>query len=308
VDPIATVTVNPALDISCSVDAVVPDAKLRARRLRREPGGGGINVARVIQRLGGTCTAYYMAGGATGDMIEALLAAEGMPQRRFPVEGTTRESIHVLDESSDRQYRFVMPGPAFNASEWERCVQAILDSDPCPAYVVASGSLPPEAPASLYADLVNRLRERGIRLILDASGEPLVRALEAGVYAVKPNLRELGHAAGREIESGEDAEAVARDLLASDPTEMVITSLGAGGVLLVTQDGSERIATPTVPIRSKVGAGDSMVAGTVFQLASGASASEAVRYGAAAGAAAVMTPGTELARRDDVERLYDRMG
>jgi 6-phosphofructokinase 2 len=147
----------------------------------------------------------------------------------------------------------------------------------------------------------------GSRVVVDTSKEALARAAEAELFMLKPNLRELSQIAGRELEEEEQQIAAAGKLIERGKAELVMVSMGAGGALLVTKDGGEHLRTPTVPIRSKVGAGDSTVAGVVLALARGMEVREAVRFGMAAGAAAVMTPGTELCRREDAERLFEKI-
>ena len=166
---------------------------------------------------------------------------------------------------------------------------------------------PPGVPDDFYARLARLGDELGAKVIVDTSQRALCAAVEAGVYLIKPNLRELSQLAGRDLEDEADQERVAGEIVRNGGARYVVVSLGAAGVLLVSEDGCERMRAPTVPIKSKVGAGDSMVAGIVLSLARGMPPREAVRFGVAAGAAAVMTPGTELCRREDTERLYERI-
>lgn len=302
---IATLTMNPAVDVSTTVDQVAAEKKLRCRDPRRDPGGGGVNVARVIHRLRGQARAVYAAGGSSGALLGRLLEEESVVTDPVEVEGFTRENQFVSEERSDRQYRFIMPGPELGADEQDALTERAL-AEP-PEYLVASGSLPPGVPSNYYRRLAETARERGTRLILDTSGDALCDGVEAGVYLLKPNLRELSELAGRDVSEDPAQEAAARALVREGRAEVVVVSLSAAGVLLVTRDGTERIPAPTVTIRSKVGAGDSTVAGIATALARGDDVATAVRLGVAAGAAAVMTPGTELARRGDVERLFERI-
>lgn len=304
---IVTLTMNPAVDVSVGVDRVVPDAKLRCGRPRRDPGGGGVNVARVVRELGSEALALYTAGGWAGGLLRSLLDGAGLRHEPIDVRGATRENVTVVETGSGRQYRFVMPGPELAPEEWRRCLDRVAALDPPPEYLVASGSLPPGVPDDFYVEVGERLAGRGTRYVLDSSGTALAKAARAGVFLLKPNLRELGQLAGRDVAEEPEQERAARDLVDEGRAEVVVVSMGAGGALLVTRDGSERIAAPTVPIQSRVGAGDSTVAGIVLGLARGEDVATAVRYGIAAGAAAVMTPGTELCRRTDVERLFRRM-
>ena len=180
-------------------------------------------------------------------------------------------------------------------------------ADPKPDYIVGSGVLPPGAPRDFYARLAHVGRELGARVIVDTSGDPLRLALDGRVFMVKPNIRELNTLAGRELQDEREQEAVVMDIIGQAKSEVVVVSLGAAGVLLGTAGGCTRLRAPVVPIQSKVGAGDSMVGAITLRLALGESIADSVRYGIAAGAAAVMTPGTELCSLEDTERLFARM-
>jgi 6-phosphofructokinase 2 len=298
-------TLNPAVDTTAGAGHVAPDEKLRLCDVRRDPGGGGINVARVVHELGGEATAGYLAGGPDGAILEDLLRDTGIEQVRVDVDGRTRENLTVSDRSSDRQYRFVMPGPAVTAKNCRTLLDGLMNASH--RYLVASGSLPPGAPDDWYAEVAEACGGSNTRLIVDTSGRPLQCALGAGVFLIKPNLRELAQLAGREIEDDRDLEEVARGLVADGKAEVVVVSMGSGGASVVTDSGCTHIRAPSVPIRSRVGAGDSAVGGIVLALERGDDVEAAVRLGVAAGAAAVMTPGTELCRKRDVERIASGM-
>lgn len=199
------------------------------------------------------------------------------------------------------------PGPQLRKKEWESFIQKLSSMEPPPDYVVASGSLPPGVPPDLYAHVARVGKKRGAKVIIDASGEALEAALQEGVFLIKPNIREFKELFGKEIKEKAQIKAVARKLVESGQCEVLMISLGAAGALVVSEAFTEHILPPTVPIISKVGAGDSMVAGIVLSLARGNPLRESVLFGVAAGTAAVMTPGTELCRREDAERLYAGM-
>jgi 6-phosphofructokinase 2 len=304
---IATLTMNPAIDKSSAVTQVVAEWKLKCEPPEYEPGGGGINVSRAIQKLGGESAAFYAAGGLAGRMLSDLLDREGLLHRPMSIAGVTRENFTVLEKSTGRQYRFGMPGPTLNEAEWRRCLEEILPLLPKIDYLVASGALPPGVPLDFYGQLARLAREHNTRLVVDTSGEALRLAVEEGVFLIKPNLREFAELMGRESVDGLEEERLARELVAAGRSEAVVVSLGAAGILAASAEGAERVRAPLVPIISKVGAGDSTVAGIVLALARGRSWREAVGFGVAAGAAAVMTPGTELCRREDAERLYKQL-
>ena len=304
---VITLTMNPAIDISTAVDRVVPEHKLRCRDILREPGGGGINVSRALRELGGQSTAFYLAGGPTGQVFKDLLDAGGLEHRCIAIQGWTREDFTVADESSGSQFRFVTPGPAVDQREWEQCLNELDAVDPKPEYLVASGSLPPGVPADFYGRVAQLAKQFGAKFVLDTSGQALHQAVGVGVYLLKPNLRELGELTDHELENEQQQADAALQLVHKGSCEIVVVSLGAAGVLVASRDGIAHVRSPTVPIRSKVGAGDSMVAGMVLGLIREQPIHEVILLGLDAGAAAVMQRGTGLCRRGDTERLFSRL-
>jgi 6-phosphofructokinase 2 len=257
--------------------------------------------------LGGESIALYPSGGTTGQLLSELLHDEGVENKFISISGLTRENFICLEESTGQQFRFGMPGPEMDSQECTRCLDELFNLDPSPGYLVASGSLPPGVGEDFYAKVADVASILNFKLILDTSGEPLHLGASAGVYLVKPNYRELADLAGQDIKEESQLDSAARQLIEEGQSEVVVISLGAAGALMFTQDGCDRIRAPQVPVQSRVGAGDSMVAGMVLSLAREKPLPQAVRFGVAAGAAAVMTPGTELCRREDAERLYEAM-
>jgi 6-phosphofructokinase 2 len=304
---IVTISINPAIDKSSSVAHVVADRKLYCNRPRFEPGGGGVNVSRAIKKLGGESMLLFTAGGWTGEKLQELLNEEDLAHRPLPIEGSVRESLVILEESTGQQYRFGMPGPEFQKKEWEQFLQELSTIEPSPDYLVASGSLPPGVPVDFFAQVARVGKKKGAKTIIDASGEALKKAIQERVYLIKPNVREFRELVGEDITEEAQIKAEAEKMVRSAQCEVLVLSLGAGGALMVSEEIAEHILPLTVPIVSKVGAGDSMVAGIVLSLARGKPLRESVLFGLAAGTAAVMTPGTELCRREDAERLYRDM-
>lgn len=303
---IATLTMNPSLDVNTSVERVVPDEKLRCEAPTHEAGGGGLNVSRVAARLGEESDAVITAGGPIGRALVELVRDEGLDPTAVEVEDTTRQNPTFSESATDRQYRFVMPGPHLQEDEWNEVLDVVEGLEP--DILVASGSLPPGVPDDFYARLARRETALGCKVVVDASGEALRAVAGEGVHLLKPNAAELEALWGAAIDSEEEFEEVADRLVADGAAEVIVLSLGAGGAYLARRDGSSiRLVAPTVRIRSRIGAGDSMVAGIVVGLARGWEVEDAVRHGLAAGAAAVMTEGSELARADDVERLHRRL-
>ena len=300
---IVTLTMNPALDIATSTDRVVPTHKLRCAMPRYDPGGGGINVARAVHALGGDAVAIFPVGGPAGQMIRHLLEQEGVAHRPIAIPGFTRESLAVEEHQTGKQYRFILPGPEISERDQERCLDELSLLAPTAAYIVASGSLPLGVPDDFYqrvGELVNKL---GRRLVLDTSG-PALKKAGGAIYLLKPSLRELEDLTGQEIRTQRQQEEAASQIIAQGRSEIVVLSLGAEGALLATAEGCERFAAIPVEARSTVGAGDAMLAGVVLGLSRGLPLRQSVRFGMAAGAAALLGAGTELCRRADVERLY----
>ena len=299
---VVTLTLNPALDVATRVGSVAPEIKLRCAAPRFHPGGGGINVSRAIRFLGGESSAVYAAGGHNGTMLARLLDGEGIDNHPVTISGITRENVVVYEEGTGLQYRFTMPGPALNADEWIACLEALFNLEP--AFIVASGSLPPGVPSEIYGEITRYARENGIRVILDTAGDALNRAIGKGVYLLKPNLRELERFAGEALPGEGQIRAAGQRLIAQGLAEVMVVSLGAAGAAVITSADCVFLRAPIVPIKSKVGAGDSMVAGIVLGLAQGCDLIDAARLGVAAGSAAVMTAGTELCREEDAMRLF----
>ena len=302
---IATLTLNPALDVATRIGSVAPEIKLRCAAPGFHPGGGGINVSRAIRFLGGESSAVYAAGGHNGAMLTRLLRAEGIDIHPTEISGVTRENVVVYEESTGLQYRFTMPGPELSAEEWIACLEALFDLNP--AYIVASGSLPQAVPIEFYGEITRYARQHGIRVILDTAGGALGQTIGKGVYLLKPNLRELGLITGEAVSSESQIKAASQGLIADGLAEVIVVSLGAAGAALVTEADCVFLRAPIVPIQSKVGAGDSMVGGIVLGLARDFDLVDALRLGVAAGSAAVMTPGAALCRGEDAWRLFEEV-
>lgn len=303
---IVTLTLNPSIDVYGKVKTIRPWHKTRCLDIRRDPGGGGINVARAVHILGGDATAIYMAGGPMGDQLQELLK-ECIPEgKRVNTVSTTRESFIIVETQTGLEYRYVLPGQGISESECREFLDVLSELRPCPEFIVASGSIPDGAPLDFYARVARMSRKMGARMVLDTSGDALKAALEEKIYLLKPNLREFRELVGGNLEE-ENAEEVARKMVSEGKCDVLALTLGAEGALLIWDEGSLRVRTPEVNIVSTVGAGDSFLGGLVLRLAMGDTLTEAFRFGVAAGTAALLTPGTELCRLEDTRSLYERI-
>ncbi|KAB7730007.1 hexose kinase [Rudanella paleaurantiibacter] len=300
---IVTFTPNPAVDISTSVDRLTPTQKLHCAQPRYDAGGGGINVSKAIRRLGGQSKALFTAGGPMGLSLEQLVADEGVDYQIIGIEGLTRESFVVTESSTGLQYRFGTPGPELSPVEGMACLEA-LDALPEPIdFLVGSGSLPPGLPVDFYAQIARWAKQKGVRFVLDTSGEPLKQAVAEGVFLLKPNVGELARLVGKDRLNANEVHDAARQLIGEGRCTVVVVSLGPRGALLVTAQGFEYVPAPPVKSVSTVGAGDSVVGGMVFALSAGQSYREMVRLGVACGTAATLNHGTELFHKADVDSL-----
>lgn len=313
---ILTLTLNPALDVSTAIDRVEPVHKMRCGAPTQHPGGGGINVARVLHRLGADVTAIYPAGGANGVALTKLLQAEGVPAQVVSIGGETRESFSVHEASSGQDWRFVLPGPSLSEAELRSCQEAVrmalaaVGPGGGPAaharddtWVVASGGLPPGVSDAWYADLAREVHALGARFVIDTSGPALAQALAVGADVFKPSLRELRHLTGLPLRDEASQVAAARALIDAGQAGAVALSLGEQGAILVTAGGAWRAGALDVPVVSTIGAGDSFVAGLVFGLAQGQAPQQAFAQALATSTASLLSRGTSLAEPADVARL-----
>jgi 6-phosphofructokinase 2 len=307
VSDIVTITINPAVDIFVNVARVEPTRKMRTSAPKRDPGGGGINVARVAFRLDARVTAIYPASGAIGRLLTRLLEREGITSVVTPSHAETRENFTAYEEDSGQQFRFVLPGSPLHRAEWEAVLYELENIETKPKFVVASGSVPPGVPSDFFATIARIAKKIGARAVIDTSGAALKAAIGEGVYLVKPNLNELSELCGRPLDTDEARVAATRSMIKAGEAEVVALTLGGDGALLVTRDAVWRARPMPIEAVSTVGAGDSFLGGMVAALAKGQTAEEAFRVAVAAGFAAVMRPGTELCHKDDIERLLPQI-
>ena len=299
---IVTLTVNPAVDVAADAVEVRPVHKIRTFGERYDPGGGGINVARVVHELGGDTLALFAAGGVTGQFVEEMLSQAGVPTNRIPIRGPTRISLTVREQASGSEYRFVPQGPRFDAAECARILDALgaIEAD----WLVASGSLPPGVPPEFYANVAQIAARRGIKFALDTSGPALKASLGLGIHLLKPSLSEFESIVGRASSEPSCRPSQAVDLVQSGVAHMIALTLGGDGAILATAEGALQLPAMAVTERTGVGAGDSFLAGLVLGLARGQTNDEALRLAIAAGAVAVAGSGTARVQRAKVEALY----
>jgi len=303
---IVTLTLNPAVDKSTEIDRMVPEKKMRCAPLRLDAGGGGINVSKAIQELGGTSIAVFPYGGLNGQLLLDLVRSESVTAKPIEVAAQTRESFTVTELSSNKQFRYVLPGAALQEAEVEK-IRKFLNELEGVTYLVCSGSLPSGLSDSFLTEIADIAHKKGIHLIVDTSGAPLKAALQEGIFLAKPNMSELCSLVGKEYLDVSEIDDAAKEVIGSGRCEVLVVSMGATGAMLVTKNSVREFRAPSVRKQTTVGAGDSMVGGMVWMLDQGQPLEEAVRFGIACGTAATINKGTQLFKRDDAFRFYEWM-
>lgn len=298
-----TVTPSPAIDISAFVERIIPFSKLRCEAVRYDPGGGGINVARVLKRFGAVPRALIPVGGPQGELLRRLLKEEDLSAIVVGIAADTRQDFTVFDRQSGDQYRFVFPASPITRGEVASLFEALEGAAPAPGYLVVSGSCPENVAAAFFGDAARVAINAGAKLVVDTSGPALSIAAAHAPYLIKPNLREFETLVGSSLPTDDLRVSAARNLLAHNKLELIALTLGADGALLVSRHGAWRGAAPKIEPLSTVGAGDSFLGALVWELSKSVPLNEALRFAIAAGSAALLAPGTELCRPQDIERL-----
>jgi len=304
---ILTITLNPSVDKSSSVENIIPEKKLRCNSPKYEAGGGGVNVSRALKRLGISSDTFLTSGGRTGRLLEDLLQAEQLNIFPLHIAAETRENFTVLDTSNNKQYRFGFPGELLTEEEQDEILSSVEVVNPFPDFVVISGSLPAETDPNVIKQIVNMCKSKGIKVVIDTSGEALKTAVEGGVFLLKPNIRELAVLVGKDKLEESDVDQATQLIISQGKAEIVVVSLGSQGAVLFSAGEKIRIEAPPVEVKSTVGAGDSMVAGMVSVLVKGGDYKEALSMGIACGSATTMTEGTGLFTKQNAIRLFNRI-
>ena len=299
-------TLNPALDVLTTIDEVRPVDKLRCGPVLNHPGGGGVNVARVLHRLGMSVLSCHLSGGVSGMHHQQLLAAEGVDTHLIPIAANMHQSFSVHELKSSQDFRFVLPGPIVLPQEVQACLDWVTANLPRKVLVLSGGAAP-GVPDDTYAVLIRAAQARGIPVVLDSHGPLLRQALAAGVFLFKPNEKELAELTGRTFGNDQDVVQAARALVLAGQAQWVAVSLAERGAVLVGANSAWRSAAVQVSPRTTIGAGDSFVAGVVWAYLQGSPPPDWLKAGMAAGAAALLNPGTALCEASDVRTMLARV-
>ncbi|MGM0569089.1 1-phosphofructokinase family hexose kinase [Marinobacter sp.] len=305
---ITTLTMSPALDLYATTDRLSEDAKTRCIEVATEPGGGGINVARNLHRLGNRVWSIFPGGGDNGDQVEAMLRGESVPCERIPLRKSTRQNLALTETTTGRMFHLVFPGTELAETEWRACQSAVLDVSEQTRYLVLSGSLASGVPDDFYGQLITEAAKRAIPVVLDTSGRALKPALAAGVYLAKLNRKELAQLGYRGDWQHSSQLDMMKKLVEKGMAKLLVVTQGAEGALMVTASGQMFEARPpTVSVVNHLGAGDSFVAMMLHSLDHGDPEADALAWGVAGAASAIGSPGNLLAGLDRVEAIFSQM-
>jgi 6-phosphofructokinase 2 len=303
---IATITLNPSLDRYITVHGLEVDGVNRWTSTPLYAGGKGIDVSRAVNEMGGKTIAYGFVGGDAGRTVEILLDEEGVPFSFTPIHGETRTNFIITDTKNYQQTRIDAAGPHISERELERFRSKLRRISPTPTLLVAAGSVPPGVPDDAYYTIITEAKNFGVRSILDSDAQWLAGGTRAKPYLIKPDVEEAEGLLNRELRTEEAIIKAVLELVEMG-IEIAVISRGKDGIIAATRNEILKAVPPPVKVKSTVGAGDCTVAGLALKLANKEPLSEACRLAVAMGTAAVLTPGTELAHRADVERLLPKI-
>ncbi len=304
---IYTITLNPALDKTVEIPSLTVDSVNRITAMRTDPGGKGINVSKVIDKLGRKSIAAGILGGDTGLAIQSALKAMGLETNFQFVEGETRTNLKVIDPVNHTNTDINEPGVTVSEEILNSLLTALTARLEEGDIVVLSGSLPKGSPVNTYYTWVKACKEAGAKVILDADGELLEAGLKASPYLIKPNNHELSKLLGETLTTPKELNEAARKLMTEYGIEKVVVSMGGQGALYVTKDETVYAEGLKVPVGSTVGAGDSVVAALAAAEESGMDLEETVRLSTATGAANVMCSGTQAAEYEVIRELLPKV-
>lgn len=300
---IVTLTMNPAVDTYLSGETF-RTSKIRCKVTGAGPGGGGVNVARVIRKLGGVATAALTVGGGNGERLLGMLDERDVPHCDIRTEGETRETYVIFERESKRRYHILIEGPRVLEREWQKALELVEELVNPGTYLVLSGSLPPGVPDDFYGRAAAIGERCGCPVALDTSGAPLVAALREGVWLAKPNRNELETWAGRALPTFDDRREVVQQLISNGHASVVTATFGAEGSLVATATESWRVQAPPIEPKSEVGAGDSFLGAFILATTMGRPLPDATAYAVAAAGSALSRSGPGLSDKDDTQRLY----
>ena len=300
---VVTLTINPALDKSAKVAEMTPFDKLECHDITYHPGGGGINISRVLHRLSVESHCLFPYGGKTGEHLLALLEEQHINVFSSPISIWTRENFAVFDLKTGLQFRFGMPTVAFSEAEMVNVEKLIYEQVADNDIFVISGSLPKGLPTDYYSKVIQNLTAKGVKVIVDTSGPVFNEVLKNKLFLIKPNQKELARLAGKEALDKAEQEAFAMQLITNKTAQYVVVSLGKEGAFMAHKNGIEYVTAPEISVKSTIGAGDSMVAGLIYAITQNETPKNILRWGVACGVSATLSEGSDLAHKENIEKI-----
>ncbi len=295
---IYTITLNPSLDRIIEIEELIYDDVNEVVEEKKHPSGKGIDVSRVIKKLGGQSIALGFIGGYNGLELEGRLVNEGILCDFTEIRDEIRTNIIIYQRKKKLQTLLSTHKPVVNETEsaaFFRKIQAI----PMNSVVVISGSIPAGLNESFYAQIVTTLKGKNVRIFLDTDGEALRIGADAGPCLIKPNIHEFGRLVKKSVVEIEDVLEYSKPY--ENIVEYIVVSMGARGVVGISGKGNFHVAPPKVKVRSSIGSGDSLLAGIVFVLSNGGAFEDALIQGVACGTATALNPGNDLCEKEDVD-------
>lgn len=302
---ITSLCLNPALDVTYHVNRLIPEQKSRSDAARHDPGGNGINVGRALQRMQVGSTTFCVIAGAVGEILKQMLQQQLNNVSYHQVDGETRINSTVIETDSHNQFQIVDAGTPISPQELESVIEDFLQHTG-QGFGILTGSLQPDVPTRIYAQLVESIHAQGGKAVVDSHGVVLKSAIAASPFLIKPNKYELETLLNVRLNTREAIAQTARQIQ-NQGVQYVCVSLGAEGAIIVGPDNSYHAKALKVPVNTTVGAGDSMVAGLVAGFSIDGQPQTALRYGIACGAGTVMHPGTELFSGHELADFRDRV-
>ncbi|WP_158841633.1 1-phosphofructokinase family hexose kinase [Polaribacter sp. L3A8] len=300
---VVTLTINPALDKSAKVAEMTPFDKLECSDITYHPGGGGVNISRVLHRLAIDSHCLFPYGGKTGEHLKDLLKAQHINVFATPISIWTRENFAVFDEKTGLQFRFGMPTTPFVETEMSPVEKLINEQVGNNDIFVISGSLPKGLPTDYYSKIIQKLTAKGIKVIVDTSGPVFNEVLKNELFLIKPNQKELARLAGVEAQTKEEQEAFALKMVADQIAQYVVVSLGKDGAFVAHKNGVDYVKAPVISVKSTIGAGDSMVAGLIYAITQNETPKNMLRWGVACGVSATLSEGSDLAHKENIDKI-----
>lgn len=297
---IYTVTLNPSIDYYVVVDTFQVGGLNRMRHDIKYPGGKGINVSRVLSRIGIETKALGFIGGFTGRFIQEVLTQEGIATDFVQVDGDTRINIKL---KTAEETEINGAGPNISASQLQELFGKIEEMDNSDTLILA-GSIPSSLDDSLYSTMMKRCLDKGIRVVVDTSGKAMLELLRYKPFLVKPNQHELGEFFGIAVNTLEEVIQYGRKLVEMGAQHCIVSMAGDGAVL-ITDDEAYVANVPQGKLINSVGAGDSLVAGFIGTFVRTGSVQQAFAYGVATGSATAFS--TDLCTQERIEELLPQI-